>query len=162
MVNSGVESESPRLNCFFARSASELFIPAPQHLPKVLLMAEQDYFTRLSEIGSSIAASILSHHAGFHRLGNGKGSRRKALNQTIRQQYYVYRLWDRIRQWKLGSTKGIRPAAPSGLVSRGWFRSIASRERDANQLPTQRMPTLAVKKNDLKVSGVTNLAEADQ
>lgn len=91
-------------------------------------MAEQDYFTRLSEIGSSIAASILGHLAGFHRLGNGKGSRRKALNQTICHQYYVYRLWERIGQGKLGSASGVRALAPSGLVCCGWLRSIASRE----------------------------------
>jgi len=121
-------------------------------------MPEQDHFTRFSEIGTGIAAGILSYHAGFHRLGKGKGSRRKALNQTIRQQYYVYRLWDRIRQRKLGSANGVRPAAPSGLVYRGWRRSIASRERDTNLLPTQWMPTLAVKKRNLKVSGVADLA----
>jgi len=131
-------------------------------LPKVLLMAEQNDVTRFREIGAGIAAAILSHHAGFHRLAHGKSSRRKALNQTIRQQYYVYRLWDRIWQRKLGSTKGIRAAAPARLVCCGWLRSIASRERDANLLPTQRMSALAVKKNDLKVSGVTDLAEADQ
>jgi len=131
-------------------------------LPKVLLMAEQDHFTGFREIGTGIAASILSHHAGFHGLGKGKGSRRKALSQTIRQQYYVYRLWDRIRQRKLGSANGVRPAAPSGLVSRSQLRCIASRERHADLLPTQRMPTLAVKKRNLEVSGVTNVAEADQ
>jgi hypothetical protein len=123
-------------------------------------MAEQDHFTGLSEIGAGIAAGILSNHARLHRLAHGKSSRRKALNQTIRQQYYAHRLWDRIGQRKLDSANGVRPMAPSGLVHRGWLRSITSRERDANLLPTQRMPTLAVKKRDLKVSGVTDLPES--
>jgi hypothetical protein len=125
-------------------------------------MAEQDHTTRFSEIGTGIAARILCDHTGFHRLGKGKGPRRKALNQTVRQQYYVHRLRDRIWQRKLGNTNGIRTVAPSGLVRRGWLRGIASRERDANLLPTQRMPALAVKKNDLKVRGVTKVAESEE
>jgi hypothetical protein len=125
-------------------------------------MPEQDHFTRLREIGTGIAAGILGNHAGFHRVGKGKGSRRKALNQAIRQQYYVYRLWDRIRQRKLGSANGVRTTAASALVCCGWNLSIASRVRDANLLPTQRMPTLAVKKGNLEVSGVTNVAESEE
>ena len=43
-------------------------------------MAEQNHVTRLSEIGTGIAARILGNHARLHRLGHGKSSRRKALN----------------------------------------------------------------------------------
>lgn len=131
-------------------------------MPKVLLMAEQNHFTSFSEIGTGIAAGILGNHARLHRVGHGKSLRRKALNQTVRRQYYVYRVRDGIWQRKLCSAHGIRTLAPSWLVYHDWIRGFINWERDANQLPMQWMPTLAVKKNDLKVSGVTNLAEADQ
>ena len=125
-------------------------------------MTEQDHFTSFRKVGTGIAAGILRHYAGFHRVSKGKGSRRIALNQTIRHQDYVDGFRHRIGQLKLGCANGVGALARSGLVCGAWLRSIASRERDTNQLPTQRMPTLTVKERNLKVSGVTNLAEAEQ
>ena len=123
-------------------------------------MPEQDHFTSFREVGAGVAAGVLGNHPGLHRLGKWKGSRCKALYQTIRHKYYVYCLWDRIRQRKLNRANGIRAVALWGLAC--WVRGIACWERDANLLPVQRMSTLAVKKNDLKVGGVTHRAETDQ